>query len=91
MQMDDRDRFSDQANSADIGARSRGASADFSADKYRICLDGLELDEDQADELLRIVWDMMRMCVEMNVPAESWGQIVDAVIDGSADESVDVN
>lgn len=65
--------------------------ADFDADAYRPYLDGLELEDDQANALLRIIWDMMRMCIEMNVPAENWGQIVDAVIDGSADEFRDVD
>lgn len=84
--IDDQHRFSERSST-----KAAASLADFDAGDYRPYLDSLQLDQEQADALLRIVWDMMRMCVEMNVPEESWGQIVDAVIDGSADESADVD
>ncbi|MFD1331846.1 hypothetical protein ACFQ4O_07505 [Methylopila musalis] len=82
----DNDRFSERD-----GPKSAASMADFDTEDYRSYLEGLELDHTQEDALMRIVWDMVRMSVEMNVSAESWGQIVDAVIDGSAGKSPDVD
>ncbi|KQT85584.1 hypothetical protein [Aurantimonas sp. Leaf443] len=65
--------------------------ADFDPADYRPYLNGLELSDEQASELLRILWDMMRMCVEMDIPAESWGQIVSPLFLAAAADSPEVD
>lgn len=64
--------------------------ADFNEADYLPYLAGLELTDAQASELLRIVWDMMRMCMEMDLPPESWGQITSQVFAAAACDSGDV-
>lgn len=54
--------------------------SDFDAETYLPMLEVIDLDEGQRLEYLGIIWSMMRMCVEMNIATESWGQIVSGVI-----------
>lgn len=61
--------------------------ADFDEDTYRPYLDGLNISDKQASELMRIVWDIMRMWVEMDLPVDSCGQIVESIINPIPDES----
>ncbi|GJD57227.1 hypothetical protein [Methylobacterium dankookense] len=88
MTMDEGDRIAElvQAES-DLPLASM---ADFNEADYLPYLAGLELTDAQASELLRILWDMMRMCIEMDLPPESWGQITSQVFAAAARDSVDV-
>ncbi len=61
--------------------------ADFDEEAYRPYLKGLDISDEQASELMRIVWDIMRMWVEMDLPADSCGQIVESIINLIRDES----
>ena len=64
--------------------------ADFNEADYLPYLAGIELTDEQASELLRILWDMMRMCIEMDLPRENWGQITSSVFAAAALDSGDV-
>lgn len=64
--------------------------ADFDKATYSPLLDGIDIDDGQKSEFLRILWDMMRCFVEWNVPSESWGQIVDAFTEKTAASLADV-
>ena len=61
--------------------------ADFDENEFRSHLNGLDISDEQASELMRIVWDIMRMWVEMDLPADSCGQIVESIINPIRDES----
>lgn len=88
MTMDERDRFSE---SPQVGSGAPIVSlADFAEADYLPYLHGLDVTPAQASELLRIVWDMMRMCVEMDLPSESWGQIASSIFAAAARDSGDV-
>lgn len=88
MTMDERDRFSESMRvQADVPVASM---ADFAEADYLPYLHGLDVTPAQASELLRIVWDMMRMCVEMDLPPESWGQITSSIFAAAARDSGDV-
>ena len=59
------------------------------ADKYRREISTLDLTEDQAVEMLGILWDIMRRFVELGISTEMCGSILEAVIESSAPESGD--
>ncbi|GJD51778.1 hypothetical protein OPKNFCMD_4537 [Methylobacterium crusticola] len=85
MRMDEGDRISELIrNQSEMPPASM---ADFNEADYLPYLEGLELTEAQASELLRILWDMTRMCIEMDLPSESWGQITATVFDAAARDS----
>ncbi len=88
MQMDEGDRFAETASTA--SNMPLASMADFDEAEYLPLLSGLDIDEAQARELLRILWDMMRMCVEMDLPPDSWGQITSTVFMAAASDSGDV-
>jgi hypothetical protein len=88
MRMDEGDRISELIqNRSEMPPASM---ADFNEADYLPYLEGLELTVAQASELLRILWDMMRMCIEMDLPPESWGQITATVFDAATRDSSDV-
>jgi len=64
--------------------------ANFDEADYRSYLESLEISERQKSELMRIVWDIMRMWVEMDLPAESCGQILDCIFNSEAADSARV-
>lgn len=59
------------------------------AAKYRQELIELDLTEDQANELLTILWDIMRRFVELGISTEICESIFEAVIESSVSESGD--
>ncbi|MEC9243750.1 MAG: hypothetical protein VYB05_03155 [Pseudomonadota bacterium] len=61
------------------------------AAKYRQELAGLDLTADQANELLTILWDIMRRFVELGISTEICGSIFEAFIESSVSESGDGN
>jgi hypothetical protein len=61
------------------------------ADKYRDELRDLDLSDEQADELLGILWDIMRRFVELGMSTEICGSIFEAVIESSVPESTDAS
>lgn len=85
MQMDEHDRLCRRPDTDD--ATPLHSMADFDEADYLPHLEGLELTDEQASELLHIIWDMMRMCVEMDLPPESWGQIVSPIFQAAAADS----
>ena len=88
MTMDERDRYSQSAMvEADTPLVSMN---DFDEADYLPHLAGLDLTDEQASELLRIIWDIMRMAVEMEMPPESWGQIVSSVFADAAGDSGEI-
>ena len=64
--------------------------ADFNEADYLPLLAGLDVTPEQASELLRILWDMMRMSIEMDLPPENWGQISSSIFAAAARDSRDV-
>lgn len=86
MTMDDEHRFSERITKE----AATVSMADFDLDAYRPYLDGINLGEAQEAELLRTLWDIMRCFVELDVPAESWGQIVASLSEGVEDDSAPV-
>lgn len=79
------------ARADETNAEPASASmADFDETKYRPYLDGIDLDDKQKGEFLAIVWDIMRRWVEMDLPLDSCGQIIEAMIDPPPSESGDV-
>lgn len=88
MRVDERERISElMLADSDLPLASM---ADFDEAQYVQYLEGLDLTPSQASELLRILWDMARMCMEMNLPAESWGQISSSIFASAARDSGDV-
>ncbi|MGU3537359.1 hypothetical protein [Methylobacterium sp. A54F] len=88
MRVDEGDRIAEM-----VRAESElplASMANFDAADYLPYLGGLDLTDAQASELLRILWDMMRMCIEMDLPPESWGQITSQVFADAARDSGDV-
>ena len=61
--------------------------ADFDEAAYRPYLDGLDMSEAQAAEFMRVIWSMMRLFVELNLPVDSCGQIVLGLIEQACEES----
>ena len=59
----------------------------LNADKYRRELAGLDLTDEQADEMLAILWDIMRRFVELGISTEICGSIFEAIIESSVSES----
>lgn len=88
MRVDEGDRISEMVRAE--GDMPPASMADFDEADYLPYLAGLELTDAQASELLRIVWDMMRMCIEMDLPPESWGQIASQVFAAAARDTGDV-
>lgn len=43
----------------------RFPSSDFDAERYRIYVEGFDIDDEQANELLATIWSIMRMFVEL--------------------------
>ncbi|GJE61011.1 hypothetical protein [Methylobacterium trifolii] len=79
----------DRKSASDTAPNS--SMADFDRGIYRSYLDGIDINEDQKDDLLNIVWSMMRMFVDMNLPVDSCGQIVLGLIEQSGHESDSVD
>ena len=65
---------------------SSSSMADFDEAIYRPYLDGLDLTEAQACEFLRVVWSIMRMFVDLNLPVDSCGQIIVGLIEQASHE-----
>lgn len=86
MTMDDEHRFSERITKE----AATVSMADFDLDAYRPYLDGIELGEAQEAELLRTLWDIMRCFVELDVPSETWGQIVADLTASEEDDSAEV-
>ena len=55
--------------------------ADFDESRYRPYLDGFDLTDEQKVEFVRAMWKIMRAFVELNVPSETWGKVVEAIIE----------
>lgn len=75
--MEDQDRYSERIR--EIADRAEPV-IDIDLDRYRPLLDGLDISDTQATELLLIIRDIMVMMIDLNVPAESWEQITDSII-----------
>lgn len=60
---------------------------EFESGAYVHHLDGLDITDAQKLKLERIVWDIVRMSFEMNLPPELCGQIVETILDPADDES----
>jgi hypothetical protein len=60
---------------------------DFNAADYLPHLDGLDMTDDQKAELMLVVWDIMRMWVEMDLPVQSCGHLVQSLIDPPCDKA----
>lgn len=85
MRMDEHDRISEAVR---VEHETQLASmADFDEAEYMSFLSGLDITAAQASELLRILWDISRMCIEMDLPPESWGQITSAIYVSAARDS----
>jgi len=85
MQMDEHDRFSEALRvETDMPPASM---ADFSEADYLPYLKGLDVTTEQASELLRILWDICRMSIEMDLPPENWGQITSSIFAAAASDS----
>lgn len=84
MHMDERGRL------ANTTEPPTGSLAEFDEGKYLPYLDGLDLDEAQKREFLVIIWNIMRTWVMMDLPLDSCGQIIDALLDPNAADSDDV-
>ena len=67
-----------------------GTMADFNDAEFRPYLADLDLSEAQKGELLQTLWNIMRMWVEMDLPLDSCGQIIEAMIDPAPGDSGDV-
>lgn len=83
MAMDDEHRFSERITKEATSV----SMADFDLEAYRPYLDGIDLGEAQEAELLRTLWDIMRCFVELDVPPETWGQIVASLTASEEDDS----
>uniref|UniRef100_UPI003BA9BFE8 hypothetical protein n=1 Tax=Stappia sp. TaxID=1870903 RepID=UPI003BA9BFE8 len=59
------------------------------ADRYRKEMAELDLTDDQVNELLAILWDIMRRFVELGISTEICGSIFEAVFESSVSESGD--
>jgi hypothetical protein len=59
------------------------------SEKYRAELADLDLTDEQADELLAILWDIMRRFVEMGISTEICGSIFEAIIESSVPDPSD--
>ncbi len=86
MTMDDEHRFSERITKE----AATVSMADFDLDAYRPYLDGIDLDQAQEAELLRTLWDIVRCFVELDVPPETWGQIVANLTECLEDDSAPV-
>lgn len=84
MHMDERGRL---ANTTEPPPTSL---AEFDEAKYLPYLDDIDLDEAQKRELMRLVWAIMRTWVVMDLPMDSCGQIIEALLDPNANDSGDV-
>lgn len=85
MHVNDQDRFSERIEAA--GDNQAKSTSDFDEASYLPMLDGLDMAESQKLECLRILANIMRIFVDLDIPAETWGQITQAIIQGDADES----
>lgn len=72
------------------GEPPAGTMAEFNDAEYRPYLADLDLSEAQKGEFLQILWNILRMWVEMDLPLDSCGQIIEAMIDPAPSESGDV-
>lgn len=84
MHMDERGRL---ANTTEPPPTSL---AEFDEAKYLPYLDDFDLDEAQKRELLGLVWNIMRAWIIMDLPMDSCGQIIEALLDPNATDSDDV-
>lgn len=53
--------------------------SDFDQSKYEPFLKGINVSEEQKGQFLILISNMMRSFVEMNIPAESWGRIIEVL------------
>ena len=65
--------------------------AEFDEEKYLPYLDDIDLDAAQKQAFLAILWNIMRSCIEMNVPPKIWGQMIDRLTDLPSGESAEIN
>lgn len=65
--------------------------AEFDPEKYRPYLEGIAFTDAQANEFLGILWDMMRMFVEIDVPVDNCGQIVESISNPTTGESKELD
>ena len=63
-----------------------GASNDLTLDhsKYLSELDGMDIPEDSKRELLEVLWDIMRMFVELGYGADVRGQALNQIFNQAA-------
>ena len=73
MTIDEFSHLSDQAS--DEGQAL--SMADFDQAAYLPYLDEFEITDEQKTEYLQIIWEIARFFVQTDIPAETWGQILD--------------
>jgi hypothetical protein len=52
--------------------------------KYLCELDGMDISEDSKRELLEVLWDIMRMFVELGYDADVRGQVLNQIFNKAA-------
>ena len=85
MSMDERDRL------APTTQPPLGSLAEFDEEKYLPFLEGLDLEDAQKREFLSIPWSIMRTWIVMDLPMDSYEQIIEALFDPSKIDSNDVD
>ena len=86
--MDEQNRFPERTHEH---TQPSASMADYDEAKFLPYLEGIDLDLDQKHAFLGILWDMMRSCVEMNVPPKIWGQMIDSFTASALGESADID
>lgn len=72
------------------GRAATPSMADFDEAEFLPYLDDMDLSEVQKSEFMHVLWDIMRMFVEIDMPVEIWGQIVEPLIDPTNSDSDEV-
>lgn len=85
MQMDEHNRYGGGSE-----VSPTGSMAEFDEARYLPYLAEFDMTEAQKREFVLIVWNIMRMWIELDLPLDSCGQIIEALIDPSKADSVDV-
>ena len=88
MNMDEQDRFSERITEK---LESSLSMAEYDEAKFLPYLEGIDLDTAQKQAFLGILWNMMRSCIEMNVPPKIWGQMIETITLPYINESADID
>lgn len=84
--------YNDNEHGLEAGDREGMPFADpGNLEKYKEELSDLELTDEQADELLRTLYDIIRMFVEMGFSGDLCGQLLDGFNQLSSGDTADVD